>query len=359
MHDGTSTAANPAARHAVRTAPARSAACSTIADCGSARRWRSSSPSRCRCSSTSSSGRSTISASTSSVVLRQLSQETVDAAADDVEDALKRPHISVLLAVPQARTDAMDLPAMDAAFRQGLEESPFVEAFYVWSSAARERQAGTMFVYNRDSLADVSGDLDLRFRDAPGVAAVVLPRLQQLLGAQAGDRRLPGDHRRAQEVRAGAAALPQRRPGREISSFVALVVDAADLRAVHLPALMKSRLASVQHLGGFPQLDLTLRDPVGQVIFSSAPPRRLDLRRRAQLPAGVLRSRAARVHRAVRGRARDLDAADRLRQPHHRRDRRGQQPSAAGADDHPGAGDGRRRAVRGRGRRRAKCGWPS
>jgi signal transduction histidine kinase len=48
-------------------------------------------------------------------------------------------------------------------------------------------------------------------------------------------------------------------------------VDAEDLRRIHLPAVMKSRLAAVQHLGGFPQLDLTLRDGAGQVIFSSAP----------------------------------------------------------------------------------------
>ncbi|MGD9904101.1 MAG: sensor histidine kinase [Vicinamibacterales bacterium] len=209
-------------------------------------------------------------ASTSSVVLRQLSQETVDAATNDVEDALKRPHIGVLLAIPAARTDAMDLPAMDSEFRRGLEESPFVEAFYVWSSAARER-AGTMYVYNRDSLADISGDLELRFRDAPGVAAEILPRLEQLL-----------EHKRA--IVAFPATIGGRRkyvqaqlrfptPERTMfSSFIALVVDAADLREHHLPALMKARLASVQHLGGFPQLDLTLRDATGQAIFSSAPP---------------------------------------------------------------------------------------
>jgi signal transduction histidine kinase len=208
-------------------------------------------------------------ASTSSVVLRQLSQETVDAATADVEDALKRPHISVLLAVPQARTDALDLPAIDPEFRQGLQESPFVEAFYVWSSVS-ERQRGTMLVYNRDSLADVSGDLELRFRAAPGVAAAIVPRLQQLL-----------EHKRA--IVAFPAAIGGRKKyvqvqlrfpsavRTEISSFVALVVDAEDLRHVHLPALMKTRLASVQHLGGFPQLDLTLRDPAGQAIFSSAP----------------------------------------------------------------------------------------
>ena len=119
-------------------------------------------------------------ASTSAVVLRQLSQETADAAAADVEDTLKRPHIGVLLGVPQTRTDAMDLPWIDAVFRQGLEQSPFVEAFCIWSALAPEH-GRTMYVYNRDSLADDSADLTRRFRDAPGVAAVILPRLQQLL----------------------------------------------------------------------------------------------------------------------------------------------------------------------------------
>ena len=53
---------------------------------------------------------------------------------------------------------------------------------------------------------------------------------------------------------------------------MALVVDAEDLRTIHLPALMKARLAKVQHLGGFPQLDLALDDASGQRIISSAPP---------------------------------------------------------------------------------------
>jgi signal transduction histidine kinase len=57
-----------------------------------------------------------------------------------------------------------------------------------------------------------------------------------------------------------------------ISSFTAVMVDAEDIRTTHLPALMKNRLATVQHLGGFPQLDLTLRDAKDTVIFSSAPP---------------------------------------------------------------------------------------
>ena len=209
-------------------------------------------------------------ASTSSVVLRQLSQETADATARDVEDTLKRPHIGVLLAVPQARSDAMDRAWMDDVLRQGLEESPFVEAFYVWSEISPVLP-NQLLVYNRDSLADQSADLERRFRDAPGVGAVILPRLRQLL-----------EHKRA--IVAFPATIGGRRKyvqaqlrfpnaARDsFSSLVALVVDAEDIRSKYLPDMMKRRLAAVQHLGGFPQLDLTLRDGKGQVLFSSAPP---------------------------------------------------------------------------------------
>lgn len=209
-------------------------------------------------------------ASTSSVVLRQLSQETADATARDVEDTLKRPHIGVLLAVPQARSDAMDRAWMDDVLRQGLVESPFVEAFYVWSEISTVLP-NRLLVYNRDSLADQSPDLDRRFRDAPGVGAVILPRLRQLL-----------EHKRA--IVAFPATIGGRRKyvqaqlrfpnaARDsFSSLVALVVDADDIRTRYLPDMMKRRLAAVQHLGGFPQLDLTLRDGKGQVLFSSAPP---------------------------------------------------------------------------------------
>lgn len=209
-------------------------------------------------------------ASTSAVVLRQLSQETADAAANDVEDTLKRPHISVLLAVPQARTDAMDMTFIDPEFRKGLVESPFVEAFYVWSAVSREHR-GTMFVYNRDSLAEDSGDLERRFRDAPGVAAVILPRLRELLEHKRAIVAFPADiggRRKYVQVQLRFPSADRD----EIASFVALVVDAEEMRTVHLPGMMKERLANVQHLGGFPQLDLTLRDGANRVIFTSAPP---------------------------------------------------------------------------------------
>jgi len=209
-------------------------------------------------------------ASTSSVVLRQLSQETADATAHEVEDTLKRPHIGVLLAVPQARSDAMDLAWMDDVLRQGLDESPFVEAFYVWSEISAVLP-NRLLVYNRDSLDDQSPDLERRFRDAPEVGAVILPRLRQLLQHKRAIVAFPatiGGRRKyvQAQLRFPSAARDT------FSSLVALVVDAEDIRTKYLPDMMRRRLAAVQHLGGFPQLDLTLRDSKGQVLFSSAPP---------------------------------------------------------------------------------------
>ena len=46
--------------------------------------------------------------STSAVVLRQLSSDTADGLGKVIEEALKRPHISVLLGIPQSRMEPLD-----------------------------------------------------------------------------------------------------------------------------------------------------------------------------------------------------------------------------------------------------------
>ncbi len=94
-------------------------------------RW--SSPSRWRCCSISSSKSLDDLEATSEVVLRQLSSDTAESLTRAVEDYLKRPHISVLLRIPQARTEPLDLAWIDPIFRDALKESPFVESFYVWT----------------------------------------------------------------------------------------------------------------------------------------------------------------------------------------------------------------------------------
>src|ERR1700741_4812627 len=71
---------------------------------------------------------------TSSVVLRQLSKDTADGLATSIEGALKAPHIQVLLAFSQAPPEPVDLAWIEPVFIQNLEASPFVDAFYVWTT---------------------------------------------------------------------------------------------------------------------------------------------------------------------------------------------------------------------------------
>src|ERR671912_2011193 len=55
---------------------------------------------------------------TSSVVLRQLSKDTADGLAQDIDDALKGPHIKVLLGVVRARVEPLDLAWIEPVFVQ-------------------------------------------------------------------------------------------------------------------------------------------------------------------------------------------------------------------------------------------------
>src|ERR1700704_6290000 len=52
----------------------------------------------------------------SAVVLRQLSQETDDTVARDIDVALKAPHINVQLRITQEHTEPLDLPFIQRAF---------------------------------------------------------------------------------------------------------------------------------------------------------------------------------------------------------------------------------------------------
>ena len=71
---------------------------------------------------------------TSAVVLRQLSSDTADSLGKSIEEALKRPHISVLLGIPQSRMEPPDPAFIAPVLTQGLAESPFIDEFYIWSA---------------------------------------------------------------------------------------------------------------------------------------------------------------------------------------------------------------------------------
>ena len=116
---------------------------------------------------------------TSAVVLRQLSSETADSLTRSIEDYLKRPHISVLLRIPQARTEPLDLPFIEPIFNDALAESPFVESFFVWSEVGP--QANKWLVFDQASKALPSGDVEQRFREDKVVGDKLLRRLRELV----------------------------------------------------------------------------------------------------------------------------------------------------------------------------------
>src|SRR6266566_2979888 len=76
----------------------------------------------------------------SGVVLRQLSQETADGVTQGLQDALKAPYVNVLLRVPQAQTEPLDLSQIAPTLQQGLSTEPFVDRFYVWSDLTVEHR---------------------------------------------------------------------------------------------------------------------------------------------------------------------------------------------------------------------------
>src|SRR5881227_251735 len=92
----------------------------------------------------------------STVVLRQLSQETADAVTKSLQDALRAPRTDVLLKIGQRQTEPLDLPFIENTFEAGFVADPFVDGFYVWSDAAGEHH-DEVLAYDRVTHAFVPG----------------------------------------------------------------------------------------------------------------------------------------------------------------------------------------------------------
>src|SRR5262249_34491454 len=84
----------------------------------------------------------------STVVLRQLSQESANSLLQDVEDSLKPPYINVLIRIIQARLEPLDLPFIQATLNEGFANHSFIDRFYVWSDETREHR-DELLVYDR------------------------------------------------------------------------------------------------------------------------------------------------------------------------------------------------------------------
>ncbi len=197
----------------------------------------------------------------SAVVLRQLSQETADGVAQSLQDVLKTPYINVLLRVSQAQTEPLDLPLIAPTIEQGLAAQPFVSRYYVWSDETKDHR-DEVLAYDREHhafTADVpeAAMIVARFRElAPQKHAIAV--FETLI-----------DGRRTYFQ----AQLRFRFPARDrLTSFVALRVDAEQLRREFLPAFIIGRLKTVEGPTGFPPLAVTVIDSGGRVLFPAGGP---------------------------------------------------------------------------------------
>jgi signal transduction histidine kinase len=206
----------------------------------------------------------------SAVVLQQLSKETADGVTETLLDRLKQPYINGLLRVPQAQSEPLDLPAIQAVFERSLQSETFVQRYYVWSENT-DVHRGEVLALDRDSHG---------FTINPPEGPLLVKRFRELA---------PEKH----AISVFEATIDGRRtyfqgqlrfvfPSRDrMTSFVAIRVDAEDLRRVHIPALIESKLKTVGEPIGFPALQVTVMDDDGRVVFppnGTAPTRWVDER---------------------------------------------------------------------------------
>jgi signal transduction histidine kinase len=192
----------------------------------------------------------------SAVVLRQLSQETAAGITGEIEDALKKPYINVLLRTPQQQSDPLNLAAIEPTLEQALATMPFVARFYVWSDVSVEHK-GELLAYDRENEG---------FHSNLPEAAMVVQRLRELAPQKRAisvfEANLDGRHTYFQ------AQLRFVFPMRDkLTSFVAFRVDAERLRNEFFPSLVGEKLKSVEGPTGFPPLEVTLFDEDERVVF--------------------------------------------------------------------------------------------
>ena len=192
----------------------------------------------------------------STVVLRQLSQETADGMTKTLQDALRAPRTDVLLKIGQRQTEPLDLAFIENTFEQGLIADPFVDGFYVWSDVTNEHHDD---VLSFDRLTHA-------FVVNPPEAAIMVRQFKSL----APEKRAISVFEMSLNGRRTyfLAQLRFTFPSRDrMTSFVALRVDAERLRSEFIPQLVAAKFANVEGPIGFPQLEVAVLDGDGRVVY--------------------------------------------------------------------------------------------
>jgi signal transduction histidine kinase len=212
----------------------------------------------------------------SALVLRQLSGDTTDSLASEIEEAFKRPHIDMLLRTGQGRLEPFDRAWVDPIFAQGLTDNPYIEELWIWSENAVERAEGStadpvekFYVFDRASLEVPAAATAERFRESEARRAQVLPMVREIATQRRAIVAFPATiDGRPKYLQ---VQLRFRGPDRQrVSSFIGFMVDAGFLRSTYFPSLIEKRLAAVQQPTGFPPLDLHMIDGGGRALDGRA-----------------------------------------------------------------------------------------
>ena len=213
---------------------------------------------------------------TSAVVLRQLSSDTAESLTRSIEDYLKRPHISVLLRMPQARTEPLDLAWIDPVFRDGLKESPFVDSFFVWTE--RGPRANKWL-----GLRPAPASRNRPARRSSGSAktsvfgAKLLPPPARAGEDAHGDRRLHRRDQRPEVLRAGAAALRVARARAHDQRGGASRSTRKSSAPSSSPRCCAIGSPTCSSRSGFPPLEVDVLDEDGDAHFRVGPARSDDV----------------------------------------------------------------------------------
>jgi signal transduction histidine kinase len=192
----------------------------------------------------------------STVVLRQLSQESADGLTKTLQDSLRAPRTDVLLKIGQRQTEPLDLALIENTFEQGLVADPFVDGFYAWSDVTTEHH-DEVLSFDRETRTFVVN---------PPEAAIMVRQFKAL----APEKRAiavfeaPLNGRRTYFLAQLRFTFPSRD---RMTSFIALRVDAERLRREYIPQLVASKVANVEGPTGFPPLEVTVLDGGNRVIF--------------------------------------------------------------------------------------------
>ena len=230
---------------------------------------------------------------TSTVVLRQLSGDTNGRLAVEIDEALKRPHIEMLLKTQQGRLEPVDFTWIAPVFAEGLIDSPFIEELWIWSENAEDRSGNGVapvavepgqrqperpaservekfFVFDHQSMQESA--VEARFRESASRQAQVLPLVRGLANPQ---RRAIVAFQAVIDGRQKYIQIQQRFRGpdrQRVSSFVGFMVDAGYLRSTYFPSLIQKRLAAVQQPTGFPPVQLYMLDGDGNPLAGAPTP---------------------------------------------------------------------------------------